>query len=154
MNGTPISSPSALQDIFTKQVGRCQYDVQSYDVHVTNKDYRIGRPEGLSEKGGGEGRRLSLLVTVSGVAKFGTEESGLGEARAFSDVVFLVPNWSSFGGKGGNIKARKWVIQNQTFRVVVWNLLALSQSRPVSKRLKIPERAHQFYYPVCLRILE
>ena len=117
MNGTLIPSPSALQEIFTKQVNKCHYDVQSYDCQVTNKDYAIGRPENLGNTHEKGGRRMSILVTVSGTVKFWGEDGAPGEVRGFSDVVFLVPNWNTFGGKA--IKARRWLIQSQTFRLVV-----------------------------------
>jgi NTF2-related export protein 1/2 len=119
-NGAIISSPTELQETFTKNVDRCTYDIQTYDVHVTNKDYKIGRPEGLRVGGNSEkdvGRRMSMIITVSGIVRYGTSEDK-GEQKVFSDVIFLVPNWNSFGGKAGAMRARKYVIQNQTFRIV------------------------------------
>ena len=59
---------------------------------------------------------MSILVTVSGTVKYWNEDASNGELKGFSDVVFLVPNWNTFGGKGDK-RAKRWLIQNQTFRV-------------------------------------
>lgn len=89
--------------------------MQSFDCHVLNPSYTVGAPEGTlgPDK---DGRRMSIVVMVSGSVKY-FEEGGEGELRGFTDNLILVPNWDAQGPKASK-GTRKWLIQNQTFRLV------------------------------------
>ena len=116
LNGNVVADPAALQDLFENQVEKSHYDVQSFDCQVLNTNYTVGTPEGTlgPDK---DGKKMSILVMVSGGVRYGKED-GDGEVRGFTDNVVLVPNWEAQGPKASK-GDRRWLIQNQTFRLVV-----------------------------------
>ena len=82
---------------------------------MLNTNYNVGAPEHLlaSNK---DGRKLSILLMVSGGVKY--QDSSESEARGFSESIVLVPNWNAQGPKAPK-GLKKWLIQSQTFRLVV-----------------------------------
>jgi NTF2-related export protein 1/2 len=116
-NGAILPDPAAVQELFTKQIQKCHYDVQAFDCHVVNKNYGIGMPQNLTGNLG-DGRKMSIVVIINGAAKYFTETANQAEQKSFTDNILLVPNWDSLGVKGDK-RAKKWLIQSQTFRVVV-----------------------------------
>lgn len=115
LNGAVIADPTALQEIFEKQIEKCHYDVQAYDCQVVNRNYTVGAPEGTLGQDK-DGRKMSIVVMVNGSVKYFGEDND-GEVKGFTDSFLLVPNWETQGPKG-NKKGRRWLIQTQTFRVV------------------------------------
>jgi len=111
-----VADPAALQEIFEKKIEKCHYDVQAYDCQVVNRNYTVGAPEGTSGPSK-DGRKMSIVVMVSGSVKYFSEDDE-GELRGFTDSVLLVPNWETQGPKA-NKKGRRWLIQSQTFRIVL-----------------------------------
>lgn len=116
LNGNIISDPSELQSFFENQVAKAHYEVQSFDCQVINANYNVGISE--SQLGPDkDGKKMSLLVLVSGSAKYwrdGTDS----EVRGFTETVILVPNWEAQSPKAAKGE-RKWLIQSQKFRLVV-----------------------------------
>ena len=100
-----------LEAVFDNQPSKTFFDAQSFDCQVINANYNVGAPENLLE-GNKAGKKMSILVLVSGSVKYGEEE-----ARCFTDNVLLVPNWE-ITAKNQKEK-RKWLVQSQTFRLVL-----------------------------------
>lgn len=116
LNGTVIPDPAAFQTLFENDVKRCSYEVQSFDCHVLNANSKIGFPEGDLGPSR-DGKKMSIVVMVNGSVKYGTED-GDSDARGFTDNLVLVPNWDAQGPKASK-GGKRWLIQNQTFRLVV-----------------------------------
>ncbi|KAI9790769.1 MAG: hypothetical protein M1833_001765 [Piccolia ochrophora] len=112
-NGNIIPDAIALQDLFEKEMPLAHFEVQSYDCHVLNPDYKVDAPAG----GPPSKPSLSLLLSVSGYVRYG--ESREGAPRGFSESLVLVPNPDAEGGKGRGKGRRKWLVQSQSFRLVV-----------------------------------
>lgn len=115
LNGRIVTDPEQLQAIFQKDVGKCTYDCQSYDCQVLNTNYNVGAPEHMLAPNK-DGKKLSILLMVSGGVKY--RDSAEGEVRGFSESIILVPNWNAQGPKASK-GLKKWLIQSQTFRLVV-----------------------------------
>ncbi|KAH8598117.1 hypothetical protein B0O99DRAFT_539214 [Bisporella sp. PMI_857] len=116
LNGNIISDPAKLQSTFESEVGKCYYDVQSYDCHVLNANYNVGADE--SRLGPAkDGSKMSIIVMISGSVKY-SKENAEGEVRGFTENIVLVPNWAAQGPKAPK-GLRSWLIQSQSFRLVV-----------------------------------
>ncbi|KAK3325528.1 hypothetical protein B0H66DRAFT_529562 [Apodospora peruviana] len=92
--------------------GAVRYDVEAYDVHVINPDFRIGAPAELLAKPN-QGPRLMMLLTVAGKVVFngGAEQ----KKQHFSDVFTLVPNWDVIA-RHGSKATRRYLISSHTYR--------------------------------------
>jgi NTF2-related export protein 1/2 len=112
LNGNLISSPSDLEAVFAKQPPKTHYEVQSFDCHVLNHNYNVGAPDNVLEMNK-QGKKMSIMVTVSGSVRYGDGA----DTQGFMDSLVLVPNWEVYG-KLPKVK-RRWVIQSQTFRLVL-----------------------------------
>ncbi|EPE32311.1 NTF2-like protein [Glarea lozoyensis ATCC 20868] len=112
LNGNLISSPSDLEAVFEKQPPKTHYEVQSFDCHVLNRNYNVGVPDNVLEMNK-HGRKMSIMVTVSGSVRYGDGA----DIQGFMDSLVLVPNWEAYGKphKG----KRRWLVQSQTFRLVL-----------------------------------
>ncbi|KAG9239678.1 hypothetical protein BJ875DRAFT_365096 [Amylocarpus encephaloides] len=112
LNGNLVADPAELEAVFEKQPAKSHYEVQSFDCHVLNPNYNIGAPDDLLEPNK-SGKKMSIMVMVNGSVRYGEET----ETQGFTDSVVLVPNWDALG-KSPKGK-RKWLIQSQTYRVIL-----------------------------------
>lgn len=116
MNGNVLADPSELQKMFEEQVSKAFYEVTSFDCHTINTNYNIGASEnnlGPDKRG----KKVSILVMVSGSVRYWQDGTG-GETHGFTENLVLVPNWEAHGPKAAK-NERKWLIQSQTFRLVL-----------------------------------
>lgn len=107
INGTVVSTPEEWDRLldqqrlipFTQQKGKVKYEVEGFDVHVINKDYRFAAPAEIQAATDAklmqrtEDARIMMVVTVSGNVTYGGKEKGTPPKQHFSDVFVLVPNW-------------------------------------------------------------
>jgi NTF2-related export protein 1/2 len=116
LNGNTVADAAQLQSIFENQVSKAQYEVQSFDCQVVNTNYNVGVDE--SRLGPNkDGRKMSILVMVNGSVKYFKENTD-GETRGFTESVVLIPNLEAQGPKAAK-GAKRWLIQSQTFRLVL-----------------------------------
>jgi NTF2-related export protein 1/2 len=116
LNGNTISDPAELQAIFENQVSKCLYEAQSFDCQVLNTNYNVGIDES-SLGPNKDGKKMSIMVMVSGSVKY-YKDGAEGETRGFTENFMLVPNLEAQGPKAPR-GAKKWLIQSQTFRLVL-----------------------------------
>jgi len=117
LNGNIVATPDELQALFEKQVSKAHYEVQSFDCQVLNTNYNIDFEDHLLSPDK-DGKKMSVLVVVSGSVKYGKEGGSEGNARGFTESIVLVPNWAAQGPKA--LKGeRRWLIQSQNFRLVL-----------------------------------
>ena len=116
LNGNVVADPEELQTIFEKKVDRAHYEVQSFDCQVLNTNYNVGADESMvgPDK---TGKKMSILVMVSGSVRY-WKDAGDGDIRGFTESVVLVPNWATLKPRPARGE-KKWLIQSQTFRLVV-----------------------------------
>ncbi|KAG9244959.1 hypothetical protein BJ878DRAFT_503758 [Calycina marina] len=114
LNGNNIPDPQQLQTFFKDKVGNCQYDAQSHDCSVLNQNCNIGAPDNALGPSS-DGSKMSILVLVSGSVKY---KDSSDEARGFTESFTLVPNFEPHSQKAPK-GLKKWLIQSQTFRLVV-----------------------------------
>lgn len=112
-NGKVISNALELQHMFQNQMPAAHYEVQSFDCHVINPTYIAENSQGPVSA---SGRNMSILVTVSGYAKYGDSPSV--PTRGFSENFVLAPNPDATKPKGYGKHRKDWLIQSQTFRLV------------------------------------
>ncbi|RFU34613.1 hypothetical protein B7463_g1696, partial [Scytalidium lignicola] len=117
MNGNLVATPADLQNVFEKQIERARYEVQSFDCQVLNSDYNIGAEESMLAPNK-DGKKMSILVLVSGSVKYGKEGAPEGETRGFSETIVLVPNWEAQGPRPPK-GAKRWLVLSQNFRLVL-----------------------------------
>ena len=113
-NGTVQSSADALQKMFEDEMPPVQYDVQSYDCQVLNPNYVA---VGTKATSGSNGRNMTVLMVVSGTVKLGSPKES--ETKGFSDTFVLVPNPDAAAAKVRKRPIKEWLVQSQTFRLVV-----------------------------------
>lgn len=108
-----MANPAELQEMFEKQVKKAHYEVGGFDCEVINPNYNVGVDETMlgPDK---DGRKISILVIVSGSVRYGDD----GETRGFTESVVLVPNWEAQGPKAPK-GLKKFLIQSQNFRLVL-----------------------------------
>ena len=111
-NGNPIPGAAAMQKTF-EEMPPAKYVVQCYDCQVINPDFVTGD---CQNKASTSVKNMSILVSVSGYVKFGEPREA--EMRTFNETFILVPNPAAVGGNKGR-NQKDWLIQSQTFRVVV-----------------------------------
>ena len=111
-NGNIVPNATSLQKLFEDSMPRTHYDVQNYDCHVINPNYAA---EGVQAGDVTTGENMTILVTVSGYVKHGTEKSA--PAQGFSENFVLVPNNPAAANTTAR-NSRAWVIQSQNFRLV------------------------------------
>ena len=114
-NGNLVADGAAVQDIFVNQMTPAHYEVQSFDCQIINPTYPTTTATGIKESSEMTLKDMSILVTVSGYVRFG--ESRDLPQRGFSETFVLVPNPNATQTKGRGKK--EWLIQSQTFRLVV-----------------------------------
>ncbi|KAL8994013.1 MAG: hypothetical protein Q9169_005912 [Polycauliona sp. 2 TL-2023] len=112
-NGIQIPTAAAMQTML-EQIPQPHYEVQSYDCHVVNPNYIS---EGTHASPTKTGKNMTILVAVSGYVKYGKPKEA--QPRAFSETFLLVPNPAAAAGQQRVRNVKEWVIQTQTFRIVV-----------------------------------
>ena len=103
-----------MQTLFEQQIPQAHYEVQCYDCHVVNPNYLV---EGSHVPPAKTGKNMTILVAVSGYVKYGKAKEA--QPRAFSESFLLVPNPAAITGQQRMKNVKEWVIQTQTFRIVV-----------------------------------
>ncbi|KAK3684973.1 hypothetical protein B0T22DRAFT_204902 [Podospora appendiculata] len=92
---------------------KVHYEVDCYDVHVINADYRAGATSTQLEKLGKPGVRMMLMLSVSGTVTFG---SGDGATKQhLNDTFILVPNWDALS-RAGSRNTRRYLVFSHTYR--------------------------------------
>lgn len=98
---------------------RVRYEVEGYDVHVVNADYRFGAPQKMLDlHSPTDGVRIMMSVSVFGTVYFGTGRNkgdDYWEKRDFYDKFILVPNWDVIE-KPGARHGRKYLIISHNYR--------------------------------------
>ena len=112
-NGNIIPNPTAMQTLFQDQMPQARYEIQDYDCQIVNPNYVAEGTQGSSSD---SGQNMTILVTVSGLVKFGDPHSAT--ARAFSENFILIPNPVAAKKTRGK-RHKGWLIQSQNFRLVV-----------------------------------
>ncbi|TVY32499.1 hypothetical protein LSUB1_G007755 [Lachnellula subtilissima] len=110
INGNIVEDPTDLEGLHRSQPSKTHYEVEAFDCQVVNTNFTVGAPETLLE-GNPAGKKMSILVMVSGSVKYADAE----ETRGFVDNVLLVPNWDIT--KKNEKEKKKWLVQSQTFRL-------------------------------------
>jgi NTF2-related export protein 1/2 len=113
-NGNVLPTAIDLQKMFQDQMPAARYEVQSYDCQVINPNYIAVNSQGAVSTAG---KNMTILVTVSGYVKYGGSRDAA--TRGFSESFVLVPNHDFTDVKGQGKKPKDWLIQSQTFRIVV-----------------------------------
>lgn len=113
-NGTVQSSADALQKMFEDEMPPAQYDIQSYDCQVLNPNYAA---IGTKATSGSNGRNMTVLMVISGTVKLGNQKES--ETKGFSDTFVLVPNPEAAAAKARKSPVKEWLVQSQTFRLIV-----------------------------------
>ncbi|KAL2023873.1 hypothetical protein VTK56DRAFT_650 [Thermocarpiscus australiensis] len=132
INGLVVATPEEWESLLEKQrqapsttpahLRAVRYEVQSYDVHVINNDYRFGAPQKLLDAHGPhDGVRMMMLLTVSGTVYFGVDKSdrhvdNYAYKQHFNDVFILVPDWDLLARPGPKHERRKYLIASHTYR--------------------------------------
>jgi NTF2-related export protein 1/2 len=111
-NGNQIPTAADMQTMYENEMPACHYEVQSYDCHILNKDYV---PQGAVSASNQSGKNISILVLVSGYVRYGDSRDE--PLKGFSETLVLVPNLEKGRTRGSMV--RNWLIQSQTFRLVV-----------------------------------
>lgn len=113
-NGNVISDSAEMQAMFQNQMPPARYEVQSFNCHVINPNFIAENAKGAIST---SGKNMTILVVVSGYVKYGDSRDAT--MRGFSENFVLVPNPNSGKPKGHIKNHKEWLIQNQTFRLVV-----------------------------------
>ena len=112
-NGNIIPDPTAMQTLFQEQMPQARYEIQNYDCQVLNPHYVA---EGTQGNSPASGKNMTIMVTVSGIVKFG--EPRAATSRGFSENFVLIPNPTAVTNARGK-HTKGWLIQSQNFRLVV-----------------------------------
>ncbi len=121
--GRPIIPTTTTTASAPTKAPPVHYEVDCFDVHVINADYRFAAPASLlpgtassTSKGSsstGPGVRLMMMLTVSGTVSFGADREAL--KQHFHDVFILVPNWDAIARHGLRANKRS-LIASHTYR--------------------------------------
>jgi NTF2-related export protein 1/2 len=114
LNGNVVPTPADLQTLFESQIPNAHYEAQCFDCHVLNPNFNIGASD-VELGPDPTGRKMSVLLVVSGYVKYGDPRSA--KMRGFTENFVLVPNFLGATGKDGGVKG--WLIQSQNFRIVL-----------------------------------
>jgi len=95
-----------------------RYEVDTFDMHVINPDYRFAAPPAVlvpdpSKPDHGAGVRIMTMLTVSGTVHFTADKEGL--KQHFNDVFILVPNWDIIA-KHGSRGVKRYLIASHNYR--------------------------------------
>nr|4X2H_B Chain B, Sac3N peptide bound to Mex67:Mtr2 [Thermochaetoides thermophila DSM 1495]4X2M_A Chain A, Mtr2 [Thermochaetoides thermophila DSM 1495]4X2M_B Chain B, Mtr2 [Thermochaetoides thermophila DSM 1495]4X2O_B Chain B, Sac3N peptide bound to Mex67:Mtr2 [Thermochaetoides thermophila DSM 1495] len=134
INGRVVATPEEWDTMLKEQraqhntsssstlpIGRkpVRYDVDCFDVHVINADYRFAAPQRMIEQHAPtDGVRMMMALTVSGSVYFGASPRSTDDyviKQHFNDVFILVPNWDVLE-KPGARSGRKYLIASHKYR--------------------------------------
>ncbi|OAA54313.1 Nuclear transport factor 2, Eukaryote [Niveomyces insectorum RCEF 264] len=134
-NGNAIATSASTSSSSSNPATRVRYDVDGFDVHVLNPQFRLACPAPLQQRldapptgsGGASNnasqqrqlqqRAVSLLVQVTGHVQYGGGKDA--PRGAFTEVFVLVPNWDVLAaGPKAPRGMRHYLIQSQTFRAL------------------------------------
>ncbi|KAH6626224.1 hypothetical protein B0J18DRAFT_489129 [Chaetomium sp. MPI-SDFR-AT-0129] len=129
INGLVVATPQEWDKLLDQQreapkqpdpnKRRVRYDVESFDVHVINADYRFGASAKMLEQNAPtDGVRMMMVLTVAGSVLFGTGRSkaeDYWEKQSFHDRFILVPNWDVLEKPGARY-GRKYLISSHNYR--------------------------------------
>ena len=113
-NGNVIASAADMQQMLPDQIPASRYAVQSFDCQVINPNYIAANSEAAIST---TGKNMTILVSVSGFVKYGGNRDA--PTRGFSESFVLVPNHDAAKAKNQGKNVKNWLIQSQTFRLVV-----------------------------------
>lgn len=160
INGKVCAQPSDLEDLLARQAGvparatngggaaatataassvpgssgfRVRYDVDGFDVHVLNPQFRLACPDAILQRltPGSAAyetttpqqlkqltqKMVSLLVQVTGHVQYGGGKDA--PRGAFTEVFVLVPNWDALAGGPRTPRGlRNYLILSQNFRAL------------------------------------
>ncbi|KAK3327628.1 hypothetical protein B0T19DRAFT_484703 [Cercophora scortea] len=118
----PSTDPTTTNLMISPKV---HFEIDSYDVHVINADYRAGAtPAQLEKFGTKPGVRMMLMLSVSGSVAFGTTTGGSGDfdraaatttKQHLNDTFILVPNWDALS-RAGSRNTRRYLVFSHTYR--------------------------------------
>ena len=125
-NGASATSSSSSSPSF-----RVRYDVDGFDVHVLNPQFRLGCPDAVLQRMTPgtpaydtttpaqlkqlQQKMVSLLVQVTGHVQYGAGKEA--PRGAFQEVFVLVPNWDAVAGGPRTPRGlRSYLILSQNFR--------------------------------------
>ncbi|KAI2621559.1 nuclear transport factor 2 domain-containing protein [Xylaria nigripes] len=151
INGRVLKSPEEYEKMLDEQGKPVYYEVRSFDTHPVSPNYSLGCPEALSlppdelapgwakiSKSIKDGDRVSFMIQVSGLIKYGKPNEGPADASAavtaatgekkeesatesqlvekvFDEAWILVPHWEALGRNAAR-GLRPWVVVSQNFR--------------------------------------
>ncbi|KAL2262704.1 hypothetical protein VTK26DRAFT_355 [Humicola hyalothermophila] len=129
VNGLVVATPQEWERLLEQQrkmptsapPGRraVRYDVECFDVHVINSDYRFGAPQRMLDiHAPGDGVRMMMMLTVSGSVYFCASPTSKDDymlKQHFNDVFILVPNWDQLE-KPAAKAGKKYLIASHTYR--------------------------------------
>ena len=113
-NGNIKADGAAFQKSFLEEMPPMNFDIQSVDAHCLNPNYF---PEGTECGHATSKKRMTILFTVSGCVKLGNSQTAA--TKEFSESFVLVQNHDDTGLQKGENENKDWLIQAQTFRIVV-----------------------------------
>jgi NTF2-related export protein 1/2 len=113
-NGNILPNAMAMQQMFETRMPPILYEIQSLDCQVINPNYA---PSGKPAPGAAAGKNMTILILVSGYVKMGPPKEAV--TKGFSETFVMAPNTEAAAIKkrGGHVK--EWLIQTQSFRLVV-----------------------------------
>lgn len=113
-NGEAKTDGAAMQKLFQDGMASAHFDVQGLDAQCLNPNYI---PDGTAGGHAMSGKNLTVLVTVNGYVKFGDAKTA--STRGFIESFVLIPNQDNMGPRTRAKQIKDYIIQSQTFRVVV-----------------------------------
>ncbi|KAL8826538.1 MAG: hypothetical protein Q9191_003742 [Dirinaria sp. TL-2023a] len=113
-NGNIKADGAGMQKFFQEEMPEMQFDIQAFDSQCLNPNYI---PQGTTGGQAAYEKNMTILITVSGSVKLG--KSRTAATKEFSESFVLVPNRDETGPRTRGKQVKEWVIQAQTFRVVV-----------------------------------
>jgi NTF2-related export protein 1/2 len=129
INGLLVATPQEWEKLLAQQrvvpsgasLDRkaVRYEVECYDVHVINSDYRFAAPQKLIDiHAPNDGVRMMMMLTVSGSIYFGASSKSNEDyaiKQHFNDVFILIPNWDIIEKPGAKF-GRKYLVASHTYR--------------------------------------
>ncbi|KAG7288883.1 hypothetical protein NEMBOFW57_005243 [Staphylotrichum longicolle] len=129
INGLVVATPQEWEKLLEQQrqapkqpdpnKRRVRYEVETYNVHVINADYRFGAPQKMVDlHSPTDGVRMMMVLAVGGTVYFGTGRNKgdeYWEKQHFSDTFILVPNWDVLEKPGAKY-GRKYLAMSHNYR--------------------------------------
>ncbi|KAK3308803.1 uncharacterized protein B0T15DRAFT_525346 [Chaetomium strumarium] len=129
INGLLVATPQEWEKLLEQQrycpkqtdpnKKMVRYDVEGYNCHVINGDYRFAAPQKMLDlHSPTDGVRIMFLVRVHGTVYFGTGRNTGDEyftKQDFYDLFILVPNWDILARPGAKA-GRRYLVISQIYR--------------------------------------